>query len=222
MMNNNNEETKKTQKTKGTLHKILEILGVVLIVIATILGTLYFTGNLGNKKEDTGKQTVTKLGFEDIGVLTTQEAMATIVKEIPKKDISIWFISIPFTGSKAIFSYDVSVKAGVNFSDIKVTPDEANKKVEIVIPKPFVVTTKLDKESFKLYEDTSNPLTRITIDDINKSQQELEEQAESDAINKGLYTKASDNAAIILKSFLSNSYPESEWEYNIVQEKNDD
>lgn len=61
--------------------------------------------------------TGSRLGFEDIGELSTQSAYTTEVSLI--KDFrTIFGLEIPFTQSKYIYSYDVQMKAGLDFSKI--------------------------------------------------------------------------------------------------------
>lgn len=72
----------------------------------------------GIKKYVESEAKTTKIGFEDIGELATQVAYSTEVN-VTDASRKLFGMTIPFTQSKYIYSYDVIVKAGFDFTQVE-------------------------------------------------------------------------------------------------------
>lgn len=153
----------------------------------------------------------TKLGFEDIGELATQEAITTEVSTM-EADRELWGISIPFTQSKYIFSYDVSIKAGYrDFGNIHYNVNEEAKTISVTLPEPEVLTCELDTDSFQVYHESESVFRQITLDETNQAIGELQENAKNDAVANGLLDRARENAETILTAFFGQQYDMEEY-----------
>ena len=82
------------------------MIGVIVVIIAAPFVKNAFTTESKS----------TKFGFKDIGELATQSAYVTEVN-VTEDARELFGLEIPFTQSKTIFSYDVVVKAGIDFSE---------------------------------------------------------------------------------------------------------
>ncbi|NLH62978.1 MAG: DUF4230 domain-containing protein [Erysipelotrichaceae bacterium] len=153
---------------------------------------------------------MTDIGFKDIGELATQEADVTIVKS-QNKSQEFYGWQIPFTESKNIFSYDISVKAGYDFASIDVVPDEKNLKVTVKLPEAKILNTDLDTDSFKLFDETQGLFTNITLTEPNTGLSEMKDEANTKAISNGLLDKAKENAQVLIKGMLASSYDFSKY-----------
>ena len=98
---------------------------IALIVIAAIGGISF-----GVKEVAFTDSKTTKLGFEDIGELATQEAHCTEVN-VTDRAKKLFGVKVPFTQSKYIYSYDVVVKAGIDFNKIKWSVNDKTITVEM-------------------------------------------------------------------------------------------
>lgn len=88
----------------------LAIWVVLLAAVAALVGAgLHASGVIGSHSSKT-----TRLGFEDIGEMATQAAYTTQVN-VTEGSRVLWGVTIPFTQSKYIYSYDVTIKAGIDF-----------------------------------------------------------------------------------------------------------
>lgn len=184
------------------LRKVLGILviAVVIVVALSLVRSSLFTD-----------QKSTKLGFEDIGELATQSAYCTQVN-VTEADREFFGISIPFTQSKYIYSYDVVIKAGYDFDGITWGFKDDNTIV-VHLPEPKIISSDILPDSFEVYLEDESIFRQITLTETNTALQELEENAEKDAIANGLFENARANAETILTGFFANVYnPE---EYNI-------
>ena len=109
----------KVAKRKKSMVKAKLIALIAVIVIALGAG-LYFGKSLSSESR------ITKLGFEDMGELATQAAYCTMVEDTEAAR-DLFGVEIPFTQSRLIYSYDVIVRAGLDFEQIEWSVDEPNK-----------------------------------------------------------------------------------------------
>lgn len=171
----------------------------VICILAVIAGWLF----IGNKFTTESKST--KLGFEDIGELATQSAYVTEVN-VTEDARDLFGIEIPFTQSKTIFSYDVVIKAGIDFSEIDYNVDDTAKTINITLPECKILSNEIKTDSFKLYHEAESLFTPITVEDINASISNLTADAEKTALDNGILDEARANAETIMKGFFAQQY----------------
>ena len=152
------------------LGRILTNKLVIALIIIAVLGGI----SLGVKQVAFTDNKTTKLGFEDIGELATQEARCTEVN-VTDQSKKLFGIKIPFTQSKYIYSYDVVVKAGIDFN--KITWSVKDKTITVKMPESKILSCELDMDSFKVYHEEESIFTKITLKDNNKSFEKLKETA---------------------------------------------
>lgn len=124
--------------------KILLAIFVILVIVALIFG-------VKNIRIDDYK--TTKLGFENIGELATQEAYTSNVHVTDDSREFFGIAKIPFTQSKYIYSYDTVIKAGFDFEKIKYNVDENKKIIDVTLPKAEILSSEVDLDSFKIYHE---------------------------------------------------------------------
>ena len=180
------------------LGRILTNKLVIALIIIAVLGGI----SLGVKQVAFTDNKTTKLGFEDIGELATQEARCTEVN-VTDQSKKLFGIKIPFTQSKYIYSYDVVVKAGIDFN--KITWSVKDKTITV------------DMDSFKVYHEEESIFTKITLKDNNKSFEKLKETARKDSQANGLLDNADKNAETIISSFFWKEYNKDEYKIKYVR-----
>lgn len=181
---------------KHFLAPFLIVLAVIVVLIAGILGFRALTSS--NSK-------ATKLGFENIGELATQVAYCTEVN-VTEASQNLWGIEIPFTQSKIIYSYDVEVKAGLDFKDITWSVDETNSIIRVNLPEIRILDSSIILDSFQLYHEDESIFRPITLEENNEALKQLELNAENTAVSNGLLENARLNAETILTGFFANEY----------------
>ena len=181
---------------KHFLAPFLIVLAVIVVLIAGILGFRALTSS--NSK-------ATKLGFENIGELATQVAYCTEVN-VTEDPQNLWGIEIPFTQSKIIYSYNVEVKAGLNFEDITWSVDETNSIIRVNLPEIRILDSSIILDSFQLYHEDESIFRPITLEENNEALKQLELKAENTAVSNGLLENARLNAETILTGFFANEY----------------
>ena len=149
-------------------------------------------------------------GLKQIGELNTAEYYFTRTetvedsKKIDLTSIGIDFIAdIPLTSNSFTYSYDGSIKAGIDFAQIEVNVDKDAKVITVLIPKSRITGSEVDPDSYQFYEIKNNILNPISPEDYAVSFADLIHKEEERAVKEGLLDKADDNAMKILKNFVS-------------------
>ena len=125
---------------------------------------------------------------------------------------NLFGITIPFTQSKYIYSYDVTIKAGFDFGEIQW---ELNgHTIEVRLPQAEVLSTEIDLDSLKVYHEEESIFRQITLEENNEALETLKQDAQDNAVANGLLDNARENAQTILRGFFASAYdPE---DYDIV------
>ena len=197
-----------TPKTRGgltgllywpLLPRVLGILVVILLAAAVALGAKTVLSADGR---------TARLGFEDIGELATQSAYCTEV-EVTEASRELFGVTIPFTQSKYIYSYDVVIKAGLDFTDVSWSQQDGT--IRVTLPEIRVLSNEIDLDSLKVYHEDESLFRNITLEENNAALADLKARAEQDAIGNGLLEEARDNAQQILTAFFANQYDLTEY-----------
>ena len=144
-------------------------------------------------------------GLNNIGKLCTAEYYFTHVSSYDSAKTVRGF-KIPGTTSRFVYSYDGTILAGVDFTEIKVDKNEETKKITVTIPKAEIISSDVDQNSFKLYDEKSNIFNPIKVTDVTNSFADLKNDEEKKAVDNGLLDKAKDNAVSLIENFMRGSY----------------
>lgn len=207
---------KTTTMSRNKLQKVLDIKFIIAVIIIILLCAVLVYTRKEAKSNYVSDEKITEIGFENIGELATQSVTTTTVR-VETKDLKLFNVSIPLTQSKYIYTYNTTIKAGINFSDVKWQlgdTDDTSHNIYVDIPEVKTLSADIDLDSFKVLHEENNIFSPITLTEHNDSLIQLRENALSDAINSGLYDRALDNAKTILTSFISQVYPSNE--YSII------
>ena len=202
--------------SRNKLQKVLDIKFIIAVIIIILLCAVRVYTRKEAKSNYVSDEKITEIGFENIGELATQSVTTTTVR-VETKDLKLFNVSIPLTQSKYIYTYNTTIKAGINFSDVKWQlgdTDDTSHNIYVDIPEVKTLSADIDLDSFKVLHEENNIFSPITLTEHNDSLIQLRENALSDAINSGLYDRALDNAKTILTSFISQVYPSNE--YSII------
>lgn len=190
------------KKESKVLKKIKKFMLKKLTIPLTILAIILIVA-LGVKSKIYMDNKTVKIGFEDIGEFATQAAYCTETSLIDNSR-SLGGISIPFTQSKYIYSYDVVIKAGFNFSEIEW--EKNNNVIKVKLPEAKILSSEINLDSFKVYHESESIFNQITMEKSNESLKGLKEKAEKDAVENGLLKNARTNAETLLTGFFSKEY----------------
>ena len=188
------------QEQHNPPHIVHNLKNIVLIALVVVLAITVV--GLGFKVSQTTESKTTKLGFEDIGEFATQSAYCTEVSATANAR-KLFGHNLPFTQSNIVFSYDVVIKAGYDFSAI--TWDVHDTTITVKLPEVKVLSCEVKEDSFKKYVEDESIFTPFTLDDNNNAMKALKETAQTDAIANGLYENARSNAETMLTTFFSSA-----------------
>jgi len=138
---------------------------------------------------------------------------------ITHSDVAKFFktdVSIPFTGKKAIYTVDGTIKLGFDGRKIKV--DNRYSNIIVTMPRIGILSHEVHPETFSLYDERTSLFNRYTLKDANSIQvvhkTEQEEKVNGDL---GLFVQARQSAERVFRSLLEN-IPDVKGKYEIVFE----
>ena len=201
-MKNNRE---KREGGSGFFKLYLTQKAVKIILIIAVIVILF----IGVSRYFLTESRTTKLGFEDIGELATQTAYCTEVN-VTEAARELFGMTIPFTQSKYIYSYDIQIKAGLDFEEIEWEVNGST--IEVRLPETKILSSEIDLDSFKVYLEDESIYREITLEENNEALKSMRQSAEDDAVANGLLENARSNAETILTGFFGNVYDMDEYE----------
>lgn len=185
--------------------KIQRTVFIAFLILILCLLILFGISNVYNQKPET-KQ----LGFRNIGELATQIAYCTEVN-LTDSSVQLWGWDVPFTQSKYIYSYDVVIKAGYDFSKIEWTVNRSTGKISVFLPEAIIISAEINPESFEVYHEKESAFNQINLKDNNEALIKLREDALNTAIDNGLLENARANAEVLITAFLRSDYPQDKY-----------
>lgn len=109
----------------------------------------------------------------------------------------------PFSGTSLLVTYDGSIKAGVDLSEVQVDVDEETREITITLPPSRITDNNIPQESITVVEVKNGLFNEVTFDDYNTFISEQKVIMESKAIERGILEKASEEARKAVEAFLA-------------------
>ncbi len=177
-------------------NKIILLLCALVIALGCFIGGTYF----GQKKVDNTLDSATiESSITDIQELATIEYAYTNMGKF--ESTKEWKgITIPFTTSKYIITYDGVIKAGYDLSEAKI--DVNGNEIIVTLPDVKVLSHTIDYDSLQVMDEKYSIFNQVVITDYNDFYAEQSALMEQKAIDKGLFTKAEESGQGIIRSFL--------------------
>ena len=161
---------------------------------------------------------IIRSGLSDIGELATEEYYFTQVETYDSaKSAQLFHITfdLPLTRTRFIYSYDGVIKAGIDFTQVEVEKDDLKRLITVTLPKPYILGSEIDFDSFELYDEQTSIFNPVSVRDVNDTNREMLRSAEKDALAKGLLDRAGKNAETLIKNFLRGGYDVREYAIRI-------
>ena len=210
--------------------KKLKLIVPIILVALMIAAAFYISNRIERntstvKEDNTFTQTektitgdIIKSGLADIGELATEEYYYTGVESFDSSK-SIKGFELPFTTTRFIYSYDGVIKAGIDFEEIEVEKDDLKKLIVVTLPPSRILSSEIDHDSFKLYDEKQSIFNPLKVGDVNDTIKDLKAKAEADAVKKGVLKRADKNAVTLLKQFLKSTYDLSDYTIKVETAK---
>ena len=122
-------------------------------------------------------------------------------------------------GLRFIYSYDGVIKAGMDFSGIGFSVDEAGKTIRVTLPETRILSNEIDSNSIKVYDEKHSAFTLVRAERFSESIGTLKKEAEENAVSKGLLTEARRNAETLLSGFLSAGFDMNEYSLQFMDQE---
>lgn len=206
---------KKSEEKKGFFKTLTNAVGAEMakkIVAVMILAVVILGVGIGVGSRVFISSNMTQFDLKAIGELATQAGYYTNV-EIIEDSKKLWKITLPFTSSKYIFSYDGIIKAGIDFEEIEWSVNDVTKKITVKLPEMKILSNEIDTNSLYVYDESRSIFSPLTVNDINDSLISLKAESEEKAIGNGILEEAEENAKVLIQGFLAGSYPDYEIVY---------
>ena len=110
-------------------------------------------------------------------------------------------LNVPLTDKYFLIKYNGYIKAGVDFSRIKVNVINSTD-VHVSIPKPKILDTVVDENSIEVFNESENAFNPIKIADYKEALSREKEVMIRDAIDQGIYDQATEHAKLALSALL--------------------
>jgi len=178
----------------------------IMLAMAVVVGLLVLAVVLtGIAVSSMYSSRMVNLRLNHIGELATQVGYFTNVQVI-ENTRDIWGIKIPFTQSKYVFSYDGTIKAGVDFEKIDWKVNEMKKEILLKMPPVQIISNEINMDSLEVYDEKKNIFCPLKLDDMNQSLAEFKKESEDKAKANGLFESAKANAELLVTGFMSGAY----------------
>ena len=141
--------------------------------------------------------------LNSIQELVTQEYIYTNSDKGEDSDKWIFGWDRPFSEKSYIVTYDGSIKTGIDLSEVTVEVDEDSRTITVVLPDSKITDNIVDQESVVYYNIKNGLFNDVTSEDFKDLIVQGQMRMEQKAIERGVLTKASEEAQDLVESFLS-------------------
>lgn len=110
-------------------------------------------------------------------------------------------LNVPLTDKYFLLKYNGYIKAGVDFSHIKVNVINPTD-VHVSIPKPKILDTVVDENSMEVFNESENAFNPLKMNDYKEALIREKEVMTKDAIKQGIHEQATEQAKLTLSTLL--------------------
>lgn len=135
--------------------------------------------------------------------LVTQAYMYTNAEkeEEPKTWLKDW--PMPFSEKSFIVKYDGTIKAGISFSAIKIDVNEDARRITVTLPPSKIIDHNVPQDKIEIFGVRDGLFNEVDPNDPNELIAKGKEMMEEKAVERGFLTEADQEAATLIRAFLS-------------------
>ena len=200
LIHNEKIQDKEQRKNKFKIPKKVKIISLCVVLLIILIIGLSFS------KVFSHSETVLDFGFKNVGELVTQEWYGRILEDSSDARKIFKKISIPFTTSRLIFSLDVEVLAGIDFSKIDYKISKDYSKITVILPKAKIYKYYQVPKTFKTCLDEESIFTNISSGKRHELEDVIVEKGKKKALDSGLLENADKNAKILIEQMIKSKY----------------
>ncbi len=206
----------RTARTTGGRLSSPVVTAILLILVAVLglllLNALHVINLFPTRTDPAVLEETTRFALRDLGELATQEALMTRVHSMSDSR-QLFGITWPGTRRVLIFSYDISVRAGLDFGQVAFEADPQARTVTVTLPAARVLEASVVPDSYQVYEESGNKFNAWHSEDFAGAMDTMLREGREYAVAQGILDKARDNAETLIRGFLASAYPAGEYTY---------
>lgn len=115
-------------------------------------------------------------------------------------------VAIPFTTKKFILTYDGTIKAGIDLTQVKI--DVSGNDVMVKLPEAEILSHEIDEESVEIFDEKASIFNPFTVEDFTAFQAEQKQVMAEKALQRGLLKEAGEKAENSIRLLLEAALPE--------------
>lgn len=209
MLDEEERESRVVNVISRLFKKKFVLIGLIaLLILIIVISSIFY--RFGSKREISSR--TVDFGLKNIGKLVTQAGFFTNVQVISDAR-EIFGVTVPFTQSKYIYSYDGVVEAGINFENVTLQTNPDSNTVIVELPEVEIITNEVFDDSLEIYDESKSIFTPLDLNKVNLSRISLKEEVLEKAVANGILDSACKNAEVLISNFLA-SIPELQ-EYTV-------
>ncbi len=169
-------------------------------ITTVILAVLLWASNRGSEKEEgyDSSSVMNRIAYMQELALVRYNYTGVISYRDQRK---IFSMNVPLTDKYFLLKYNGYIKAGVDFSRIKVNVISPTD-VHVSIPKATILDIVVDENSMEVFNESENAFNPLKMDDYKEALIREKEVMRRDAIDQGIYDQAVDHAKLTLSTLL--------------------
>ena len=192
------------QKEKLVLSKSglkISISTLFFFITTVILAILLWTSNRTSEKERgyNSSTVMNRITYMQELALVQHNYTGVISYRDSRKFLNI---NVPLTDKYFLLKYNGYIKAGVDFSQIKVNVVNPTD-VHVSIPKPRILDTVVDENSIEVFNESENAFNPLKMADYKEALIREKEVMIRDAIDQGIYVQAIEQTKLTLSALMT-------------------
>ncbi len=203
---------------------------IILCVVVVLAGALCWGWNNFQMAQETSSdsiigESITGESYSGINVSVLTEKIQALGELVTVEYIytdattysaasQLFGFTVPLTEKNFVIKWDGSIKAGIEFSQLKVDVDDEEKIITITMPEAHIASNEPNLDTFEVLNEKDGLFNNVTITDTMSALNEAQELMAERAIDKGLLETAESNAQTLISQFLK--FDEELADYTIV------
>lgn len=114
-------------------------------------------------------------------------------------------IPLPLTDKELTVNMEGKLKAGIDFSKMELSCDEAQKVILVRLPVPEYLSNELDEESLETISEKNSYFNQLTSQDQNLVRKRIKENAMKNADKNNTLQQAGDRAKLLITDIIESA-----------------
>lgn len=181
------------------------LVGIVLCVLVGAAGFLGGRHAAASEKAPQLSAVVLESRLAEISELASVTYAYTNMAQFENSS-DFYGVTIPFTTKRFILTYDGTIKAGIDLTQVQI--DVSGNDVTVVLPEAEILSHEIDEDSVEIFDEKSSIFNPFTVEDFTAFQEEQKQVMTEKALQGGLLEEAREKAKNSVRLLLESAMPE--------------